>query len=46
MASYSGEALRKLNMDDLIGIALSIQSKMGPFSAKVLEELKHLHEKF
>ena len=40
MTSYSEEALRKLNKNDLIGIALSLQSKMESSNVKVLEEFK------
>ena len=43
MTTYSEEALRKLNKDNLIGIALSLKNKMGSSSAKVLEELKLLN---
>ena len=46
MTTYSEDALRKLNKDDLIGIGLSLQSKIESFSAKVLEELKLLNDKF
>ena len=46
MTSYSEEALRKLNKSDLIGIALSLQSKIESSSTKVLEELKLLNNKF
>ena len=46
MTTYSEEALGKLNKDDLIGIALSIQSKMESSNAKVLEKLKLLNDKF
>ena len=46
MTTYSEDALRKLNKDDLIGIALSLQSKMESSNAKVLEELKLLNDKF
>ena len=46
MTTYSEEALRKLNKDDLIGIALSLQSKMESSNAKVLEELKLLNNRF
>ena len=46
MTAYSEDALKKLNKDDLIGIALSLQSKMEPSNAKVLEELKFLNDKF
>ena len=45
MTSYSEEALRKFNKDDVIGISLSLQSKMESSIAKVLEELKYLQEK-
>ena len=45
MTTYSEEALGKLNKDDLIGIALSIQSKMESSNAKVLEKLKLLNDK-
>ena len=44
MTSYSAEALRKLNKDDLISLIL--QSKMEYLNPKVLEELKYLHKKF
>ena len=44
MTSYSEETLRKLNRDNLIRFALSLQSKTEPSSAKVLEELKHLQK--
>ena len=46
MSLYSEEALRKLNKDDFIGIALSLQSKMESSIAKVLEERKLLNDKF
>ena len=46
MTTYSEEALRKLNKDDLIGIVLSLQSKMKSSNAKVLEKLKLLNDKF
>ena len=46
MTTYSEEALRKLNKDDLIGITLSLQSKMESSNAKVLEELKLLNNRF
>ena len=46
MTTYSEESLRKLNKDDLIGIALSFQSKMESSHAKVFEELKLLNDKF
>ena len=46
MTTYSEEALRKLNKNDLIGIVLSLQSKMKSSSAKVLEKLKLLNDKF
>ena len=46
MTTYSEDALRKLNNDDLIGIALNLQSKMESSNVKVLEELRLLNEKF
>ena len=46
MTTYSEDALRKLNKDELVGIALNLQSKMESSNAKVLEELKLLHDKF
>ena len=46
MTKYSEDVLRKLNKDDLIGIALNLQSKMESSNAKVLEELRLLNEKF
>ena len=46
MTKYRKEALRKFNKDDLIGIALSLQSKMESSNAKVLEGLKLLNDKF
>ena len=46
MTAYSEDALRKLNKDDLICIALNLQSKMKSSNANVLEELRLLHEKF
>ena len=46
MTIYSEIALRKLNKDDLIGIALSLQSKMESSNAEVLEELKLQIDKF
>ena len=46
MTAYSEDALRKLNKDDLTGIALNLQSKMESFNVKVLEELRLLNEKF
>ena len=46
MTKYQEEALRKFNKDDLIGVALSLQSKMESSNAKVLEELKLLNDKF
>ena len=46
MTTYSEEPLGKLNKDDLIGIVLSIQSKMESSNAKVLEKLKLLNGKF
>ena len=46
MTTYSEDALRKFNKDDLVGIALSLQSKMEFSNAKVLEELKLLNDKF
>ena len=45
MTSYSEEVLRKFNKGNLIGSDLSLQSKMKSSNTKVLEELKHLHEK-
>ena len=45
MTSYSEEVLRKFNKGNLIGNDLSLQSKMKSSNAKVLEKLKHLHEK-
>ena len=38
--------MRKLNKDDLIGIALSLQSKMESSNAKAFEDLKLLNDKF
>ena len=38
--------MRKRNKDNLIGIALNLQSKMESSNAKVLEELRLLNEKF
>ena len=46
MTTYSEDALRKLNKDNSIGIALNLQSKMESSNAKVLEELRFLNEKF
>ena len=46
MTAYSEDALRKLNKDDLTGIALNLQSKMESSNVKVLEELRLLNEKF
>ena len=46
MTTYSENALRKLNKDDLIDIALNLQSKMGSSNAKVLKELRLLNKKF
>ena len=46
MATYSEDALRKLNNGYLIGIALNLQSKMESSNVKVLEELRLLNEKF
>ena len=46
MTAYSEDALRKLNKDDLTGIASNLQSKMESFNVKVLEELRLLNEKF
>ena len=46
MTTYSEESLRKLNKDDLIGIALSLQSKMESSHTKVFGELKLLNDKF
>ena len=46
MTTYSENALRKLNKDDLIDIVLSFQNKMESSNAKVLEELKLLNDKF
>ena len=46
MTTYSEDSLRKFNKDDLVGIALSLQSKMEFSNAKVLEELKLLNDKF
>ena len=46
MTTYSEDTLRKLNKDDLIGIALSLQSKMKSSNARVLEELKLPNDKF
>ena len=37
MTTYSEDALRKLNKDDLIGIASKLQSKMESSNVKVLE---------
>ena len=45
MTSYSEEVLRKFNKGNLIGNDLTLQSKMKSSNAKILEELKHLHEK-
>ena len=39
MTSYSEEALRKLDKDDLIDIAFSLKSKIESFNVTVLEEL-------
>ena len=46
MTTYSDEALRKLNKGDLIGISLSLQSKMESSNARILEELKLVNDKF
>ena len=46
MTTYSEYALRKLNKNDLPGVALSLQSKMESSNAKLLEELKLLNDKF
>ena len=46
MTTCSEDALRKLTKDELVGIALNLQSKMESSNAKVLEELKLLHDKF
>ena len=46
VTTYSEEALRKPNKDVLIGIALSLQSKIESSSVKVLEESKLLNDKF
>lgn len=46
MTTYSEEALRKPNKDVLIGIVLSLQSKIESSSVKVLEESKLLNDKF
>ena len=46
MSTYSDETLRKPNKEDLIGISLSLQSKMESYNAKVLEELKLLNDTF
>ena len=46
MTAYSEDALRKLNKDDLICIALNLQSKMKSSNANVLGELRLLNEKF
>ena len=46
MTSYSEEALSKLNKNDSIGIALSVQSKMESSNAEVLDEMKLLNDKF
>ena len=45
ITTYSGETLRKLNKDNLIGIALSLPRKMKSSNAKVFEELKLLNDK-
>ena len=46
MSTYSDETLRKPNKEGLIGISLSLQSKMESYNAKVLEELKLLNDTF
>ena len=46
MTTYSEETLRKINKDNLIGITLSLQSKMEADNTNVLVELKPLKEKF
>ena len=46
MSTYSDETFRKPNKEDLIGISLSLQSKMESYNAKVLEELKLLNDTF
>ena len=46
MTTCSENALRKLKKDNLIGIALTLQSKVESSNAKVLEELKLLNDKF
>ena len=44
--TYSVKLWGRLNKDDLIVIALSLQSKMESSNAKVMEELKLLNDKF
>ena len=46
MSTYSDETLRKPSKEGLIGISLSLQSKMESYNAKVLEELKLLNDTF
>ena len=46
MTTYSEDALRKLNKDDLVYIALNLESKMESCNAKVLLELTLLNDKF
>ena len=46
MTTYLEEASRKLGKDKLIGIALSLESKMKSPNAYVLEELTLLDDKY
>ena len=46
MTSYSEEAFRKRNKNNLIGISLNVQCKMEAYHAKGFKVLKLLNEKF
>ena len=44
MATYTGDSLDKLRKQDLIPIALSLQSKLKDKDNTVLEEVRKLNE--
>lgn len=46
MTLNSEEALKNLNKDDLIGVAVNLQSKMKACSSNFLKELKPLNKNF
>ena len=44
MATYTGDSLDKLRKQDLIPIALNLQSKLEDKNDKILEEVRKLNE--